>query len=307
MYARYTPLIPQFKEKMNYGSDATMLDLITATSFRRDYTINVKDHCDSIGIEFFSTPFSISDVEFLEELDVKLYKTASFELAYPELMHKIGLTGKPIIMSTGMASLGDIELAIASYQRGLSQAREIFPHPKLKHHINLLHCVSNYPANPDDYNLKAIKTLKRAFQCGVGVSDHTPGVLTSLIAIALEADLIEKHITLDQNLPGPDHSFSLTPDELRQLVAQSKSVVSMLGDGVKRNRGTENGMSKIARRSLIAISNLPVGHTISSADISVKRPGYGISPHDLEKVIGMKLTCSVNVDQPLEWSHFQVR
>jgi sialic acid synthase SpsE len=290
---------------MNYGDNATMLDLISATSFRRDYTIEVKDYCDKIGIEFFSTPFSVSDVEFLEELDVSVYKTASFELAYPELMERIGLTGKPIIMSTGMGSLGDIELAIESYNKGLAKCQDIKDHSRIRNHINLLHCVSNYPAKPQDYNLKAIHTLKQAFKCGVGLSDHTPGVLTSLIAVGLGAELIEKHITLNQNLPGPDHSFSLTYGDLVELTSQTKNVKEMVGNGIKQNKGTENQMSKIARRSIIAKTSLVPGHILKADDLCVKRPGYGISPHDLDKIIGMKLSVSVNVDQPIEWVHFK--
>ena len=305
MYSKYTPLIPQFKEKMQYGENATMLDLITATSFRRDYTIEVKNYCDKIGIEFFSTPFSVSDVEFLEELDVRLYKTASFELAYPELMERIGLTGKPIIISTGMGSLGDIELAIQSYNKGLAKSPKIKKYPGIKSQVNLLHCVSNYPAQPEDYNLKAMHTLKQAFNCGVGLSDHTPGVLTSLIAIGLGAEFIEKHITLDQDLPGPDHSFSLTQNELVELTSQAINVRKMVGDGIKQNRGNENEMSKIARRSIIAKTSLESGHILGADDLCIKRPGYGISPHDLQKVIGLQLSVPVNMDQPIEWNHFK--
>lgn len=305
MYSKYTPLMPQFKERMNYGDDATMLDLIAATSFRRDYTIEVNKYCKEIGIEFFSTPFSISDVDFLEELDVGLYKTASFELGYPELLERIGLTGKPIIMSTGMASLGDIELAIQSYNKGLEAASSLKPHPRLSSHVNILHCVSNYPAKPEDYNLKAIKTLKEAFKCGVGLSDHTPGVLTSLVAVGLGADIIEKHITLDQSLPGPDHSFSLTSDELNELTHQAQNIKVMIGDGVKKLQTSENQMSKIGRRSVIANSDLNAGHIIQKTDLAIKRPGYGIRPHDLDKILGLKLTCKINSDQPIEWHHFK--
>ena len=152
--------------------------------------------------------------------------------------------------------------------------------------VNLLHCVSNYPTKPEDYNLKAMHTLKQAFNCGVGLSDHTPGVLTSLIAIGLGAELIEKHITLDQSLPGPDHSFSLTQKELVELTSQAKNVQKMVGNGIKQNRGNENEMSKIARRSIIAKTSLQSGHTLGADDLCIKRPGYGISPHDLQKVIG---------------------
>jgi len=303
LYSRYTPIMPQFKSMRGMEEMNSMYDLIAKTQLSSDDTVRVAEFCKGLDVEFFSTPFSIQDVDFLEELDIAVYKVASFELGYLELLEYIGKTGKPVILSTGMGSLGDIERAKSAYINGLAKTKAR-PHEKLMHMFNVMHCVSNYPAKPTDYNLNTIPVLKAAFRCGVGLSDHTPGVLTSQIAAALGAEFIEKHITTDQELPGPDHSFSLTEGELGELVSSVRIISEMLGDGLKKNVGTENEMSNLGRRSLTAACDIKAGETVTRENITVKRPGYGIEPYMMEKIVGMTLTNDVLEDQPLEWRHF---
>ena len=168
----------------------------------------------------------------------------------------------------------------------------------------LLHCVSNYPARPEDHNLRVINTLKTAFGCPVGLSDHTPGTEVSKIAVALGANLIEKHITTDQALPGPDHHFSLTPDKLSELIKGLKGVESMMGSPYKRCTGSEEQMKRIGRRSLVAGRDIPRGVKITSEMLAVKRPGYGLPTELKETLVGSVALRDIKADEPLAWEMF---
>ena len=243
-------------------------------------------------ITFLSTPFEFEAVDMLETFDVPAYKIASFEMTHYPLLRKVAKTGKPIILSTGMSNLGDIEKAIAIIQN------------ENNNQIILLHCVSNYPASPEDYNLRAINTLKSAFGCPVGLSDHTPGIEVAEIAIALGADMIEKHITIDQTLPGPDHYFSLTGQELNKLVSGRSRIERLLGSPHKKCTAKEINMKQLARRSLISGKTINKGETITKEMISIKRPGSGLHPELLETLIGSIAQCNIEYDTPLSWNMF---
>lgn len=292
LYSKQTPMLEHFRERMGFGPDATMFDLIKATELPFELHEPIVEHCRTNNIPFTSTPFDTESVDFLEKFDPPAYKIASFEITHYPLMQKVAQTGKPIILSTGMSDLGDIEKALKTiYAEGNDQ-------------VILLHCVSNYPAEPQDYNLRAMETIKRAFGVPVGISDHTPGVETALIAIAAGANLIEKHTTLDQSLPGPDHYFSLKPDQLSELVEGARRVEAMLGSPIKHCTAPEEGMKHIARRSLVAAADIKAGEIVGESAIAVKRPGFGLHPELQDVIIGSTARIDIIEDTPLSWEMF---
>jgi len=292
MYSKKTPMMQHFKERLSVGENATMYDLIKMTELPYEMHQPIVDYCMKMGILFLSTPFGEDDVDYLEQFDVPAYKIASFEMTHFPLIKKMAGKGKPVILSTGMSTLGDIEKVLTIINgEGNDQ-------------VILLHCVSNYPAKPEDYNLKVIQTLKSAFGYPVGLSDHTPGIEVPKIAFALGANFIEKHITIDQGLPGPDHYFSLTPDELKELVKVRDGIEEMLGNPQKRCTEAEKSMKYIGRRSLVAAKNIPAGATITEDCLAVKRPGYGLHPELMKTLIGGVATRDIEYDEPLTWNMF---
>lgn len=292
IYSKKTPIMPHFKKHMKAGKNATMYDLIKMTELPWDMHRPIADHCRKNKIVFLSTPFEEDAVDFLEKFEVPAYKIASFEMTHFPLIRKVAQTGKPIILSTGMSTLGDIEKVLSIIQaEGNDQ-------------VVLLHCVSNYPANAEDFNLRVLNTLKTAFGYPVGLSDHTPGIEISKIAMAVGANLIEKHITTDQTLPGPDHHFSLTPGELAGLVEARNVIEEVLGSPHKRCSDNEEPMKHIGRRSLVAARCIAKGAGISRDMIAVKRPGYGIHPELTDELIGMVAVRDIEEDQPLSWDMF---
>lgn len=292
MYSKKTPMMEHFRTRLNAPESATMFDLIKMTELPWDMHEPIVAYCRQKSMPFLSTPFEEAAVDLLERFGVPAYKIAAFEMTHYPLIRKAAATGKPIILSTGMSTLGDIEKALgAVYREGNEQ-------------VVLLHCVSNYPARPEDYNLRVIHTLKAAFGCPVGVSDHTPGIDVAKIAIALGANLIEKHITVDQTLPGPDHYFSLTPDELRGLVRARDDIEKILGSPHKTCTEAEQAMKHIGRRSLVAAVDIPVGATVTGDMIAVKRPGYGLHPELMDVVVGSVAVRLISEDEPLAWDMF---
>ena len=292
MYSKKTPMMKHFKERLSVGNDATMYDLIKMTELPYEMHKPIAGYCLEKEIPFLSTPFGEDDVDFLDKFDVPAYKIASFEMTHFPLIKKVAGKGKPVILSTGMSTLGDIEKVLTIINgEGNDQ-------------VILLHCVSNYPAKPEDYNLRVIQTLKRAFGFPVGLSDHTPGIEVPKIAFAVGVNLIEKHITIDQRLPGPDHYFSLTPEELKELVKVRNEVEKMLGSSHKRCTEAEKSMKYIGRRSLVAAKDIPAGTKIVSEMISVKRPGYGLYPELIDNLIGSITVKNIEEDEPLSWNMF---
>jgi len=197
-------------------------------------------------------------------------------------------------MSTGMANLGEIEEAI-------NTIRSV----NLKAKISLLHCTTNYPTPYEEVNLKAMQTLAAAFKLPVGYSDHTLGIEVPVAAVAMGAKVIEKHFTLDKNLPGPDHKASLEPDELKGMVKAIRNIEVALGDGIKKPNKSEIEIMKVARKSLIATKDIKSGEIIKETDITIKRPGTGILPKFKEIVIGMKLINDIRQDEPFGWENFK--
>lgn len=292
IYSRKTPMLAHFKKLMNAPDDATMFDLSRATELPYNLQPLVAEYCRRRGTTFFSTVSSQKGIDLLEELGVPVYKIASFEMTHFPLLRQVGQTRKPVILSTGMSNLGDIEKAMNAVVQGGSDQ------------IILLHCVSNYPAKPESCNLRAIQTLKTTFDCPVGFSDHTPGIEVTKIAIAIGANMVEKHITVDQNLPGPDHYFSLTPDQLIALVQAAREIEMVLGSPTKFCTAGEEEMKRIGRRSLCAARDIRKGERVTEAMVAVKRPGTGIPTELMDVVIGAIAVRDIEADEPLSWDMF---
>ena len=291
-------VVSKITEKAEYqrettNSEESQYEMIKKLELSFEDFVKIKDYCDKKGITFLSTPFDYESVDFLESL-VPLYKVGSGEITNLPFLEYIAKKGKPIILSTGMSTLGEVEEAVKT----ITKVDSSLP-------LVLLHCVSNYPAKYEDVNLKAMLTLKEAFELPVGYSDHTLGIEIAIAAVALGAKVIEKHFTLDRGLPGPDHKASLEPDELKKMVKAIRNVEKALGSGVKRPTQSELKVMKVARRSLVATRDIRAGEVVKESDILIKRPGTGILPKFKEIIIGMKLTRDVKKDTPFDWEDFK--
>lgn len=246
--------------------------------------------CAERGIGFFSTGFDIDSLDFLKALGLERFKIPSGEITNLPYLRHVGAFGKPLILSTGMAMLGDVEAALVE----LEQAGT----PRTA--ITVLHCTTDYPTAMCDVNLRAMLSLRHAFGVEVGYSDHTAGIEVAIAAVALGATLIEKHFTLDRRLPGPDHLASLEPDELRAMVTAIRNVEQALGDGVKRPTAAETTNRAVARRSLVAGRAIVRGEPFSADNLAVKRPGVGISPMEWDQVVGRPAPRDFAVDELIE-------
>ena len=280
-------------QKKTTGSDKSQLEMIKKLEISFDDFVKLKKYCDKKEIIFLSTPFDHQSIDFLYDL-VDLYKIPSGEIINYTYLKHIAVKNKPIIMSTGMANLGEIEEAINTIRSVNSKVK-----------ISLLHCTTNYPTPYEEVNLKAMQTLAAAFKLPVGYSDHTLGIEIPVAAVAMGAKIIEKHFTLDKNLPGPDHKASLEPDELKKMVKAIRNIEIALGDGIKRPNKSEIEIMKVSRRSLIATKDIKAGEIIKESDIAIKRPGTGILPKFKGIVMGMKLVNDIRQDEPFRWENFK--
>jgi N-acetylneuraminate synthase len=252
---------------------------------------NLIDHCRRTEIQFLSSPFDIESADLLAEMDVPLYKIPSGEITNLPFLKHVAEKGKPLILSTGMSTLGEVEEAVrVIHDTGASR-------------LTLLHCVTEYPAPYEEINLRAMQTLRAAFGLPVGYSDHTPGIEIAVAATALGAEVIEKHLTLDRSLPGPDHHASLEPAEFAQMVASIRHVESALGTGVKAPAPCELPNIPVARKSIVAVRRLPAGHQLSSSDLAIKRPGSGLAAKFLPALLGRTLRADVDEEEILRWDH----
>lgn len=256
------------------------------------------EYCGKKGIQFLSTPFDEESADMLNATGMRVFKIPSGEITNKPLLQHVALYKKPIILSTGMSYLGEVEKAVA----WIAGRWGNFP---VKENLTLLHCVSNYPAAFEEVNLHAMLTLRDAFGLLVGYSDHTKGIEASVAAVALGAAVIEKHFTLDRNLPGPDHKASLEPEELNHLVYAIRNVEKAMGDGVKQPTASERETMVIARKSLVAARDMAAGEVLTTNDIMIKRPGTGIPPEFMDVIAGMRLSRAVSRDTVLLWEHIQ--
>jgi N,N'-diacetyllegionaminate synthase len=245
--------------------------------------------CAERNILFLSTPFDEACGDLLEGLDLPAFKLPSGELTNLPFLAHMARKGRPLILSTGMATLEEVRSAVDTVRRHGAPP------------FALLHCLSNYPADPREANLRAMHTLEREFQVPVGYSDHTPGHAIAWAAVAMGACILEKHFTLDRTLPGPDHRASLEVDELKALIEGIRLVEAALGDGIKRPSPTEADTARVARKSLVVASRLEKGHVLSTQDLRMKRPGTGLPATALDQVLGRTLTRALEPDHLLAW------
>ncbi len=244
---------------------------------------------ESQNIIFLSTPFDEESASILNRLGLPAFKIASGDITnYPLLRHVAGFK-RPLLLSTGMATLSEVEEAVSTI-RGEDNDN-----------IILLHCVSNYPPRMEDANIKAIVTMQRAFQLPVGYSDHSPGIIVSLGAVALGACVIEKHITIDKSLPGPDHPYALEIDEFREMVRQIRLLESALGNGIKGPAEAEIPERKWARRGIYAAADIPRGTAITREMLKVVRPCAGLEPKYIDLVVGRVARKDIAAHEPIEW------
>lgn len=256
-------------------------------------------HCGKLGIEFMSTAFDEEALDFLAELGIRRIKMPSGEITNVPLLRHMASKGLPLIVSTGMADLSEVVAAV-DIIRNERTARG-FAAP-MAHSVTLLHCTSNYPAANADVNLRAMGTMARATGLPVGYSDHTLGLGASAAAVALGATIIEKHFTLDRDLPGPDHRASLEPDQLGALVRQIRDIEESLGSDVKAPTSSELPVRDLVRRSVTTIRTLEAGVPIARQDLALMRPGTGIAPVDIDRVIGRKPVRAIAAGETLTWS-----
>lgn len=271
----------------------TQREMLRKLMLSRDDHTTLQAYCIEKGILFLSSAFDEDSADFLDSLGLPAFKLGSGELTNLPLLAHIARKGKPMIVSTGMAYLSDVEAALRCiYKAGNTQ-------------VALLHCVSNYPTAPADANLRAMQTMRRAFGVPVGYSDHTMGRDVSLAATALGASILEKHITLDHTLPGPDQQASLEPQELTALVQGVRSIEAALGHGRKEPAPSERNTAEVARRSIVAAADLPAGHILKANDLSMKRPGTGLPPSMLAYLIGRRVRTAILADTLITLDHLE--
>jgi N,N'-diacetyllegionaminate synthase len=255
---------------------------------REDHAL-LKAYCEQVGVEFCSTPYSKEDAEFLYELGVPFFKTASADLIDRALHEFIASSGQECLIAVGMASLEEVEATLQIYDQAGSRDR-----------VTLLHCVSAYPAPVRDLNLRVLKTMADAFGVRVGYSDHSESLQPAVAAVALGADVIEKHFTIDRHMEGPDHLASSTPEEFSALVRAVREAEDALGHPVKRVQPSEMDMRRVSRKSIVAARPIAANSTLTLDDLSFQRPGTGLSPMDYPLLLGKSLKRNIEQGKMIE-------
>lgn len=301
-------------QKTTTGSGESQLEMVRRLELGDEAHRRVLDHCRERGILFLSTPFDPACADFLvQDLGVPQLKIPSGEITNAPFLLHLAAFGLPVIISTGMSTLGEVETALGTLAFGfLAQKdmpcettfRDAFASDAgqavLAEKVSILHCTTEYPAPYDQVNLRVMDTLKSAFGLPVGLSDHTPGIAIPIAAVARGATIIEKHFTLDCALPGPDHRASLEPDDLAAMIAGIRQVEVALGDGHKRPGGAEWSNRNIARRSLVAARAVAAGEVWSADTLTCKRPGNGIPPGDYWRYLGRTATRDYAADELID-------
>lgn len=276
-------------QKTNTGTHESQLDMVRKIMLRPHEFAPLKAYCDSIGIPFISTPFDLESIEIVKALQMDYMKIPSGEITNLPYLRAVAKAGLPVIMSTGMSTLPEIESALKVLESGGIQLSE----------ITLLHCNTEYPTPYVDVNLRAMLTLRDTFGTKVGYSDHTPGIEIPVAAVAMGAEVIEKHFTLDKTLPGPDHVASLDPHELSEMVKAIRHTELALGSPEKRPSKSEKKNMPIARKSIVAARHISKGEIFTEENITVKRPGDGISPMLWDDIIGLPAPADFLPDQKI--------
>ncbi len=295
---RAEELVTETAEKADYQKETTspeesQFNMIKKLELTGSDFEKISTYAQKKDILFLSSPFDNGSADLLEELGVPAFKIPSGEITNFPLLQYIARKHKPVILSTGMSTLDEVAAALKVI-RGEGTEE-----------IVLLHCVSSYPAKIVDTNLRAMATLKETFKLPVGLSDHTLGITIPIAAVALGACVIEKHFTLDKNLPGPDHKASLEPEELKEMVASIRDVEKAMGDGVKRPTKEEKATRKVARRSIVAKVDIAKGVVITGEMLAIRRPGTGIEPGNLGMVIGKRAKRQIMSDELITSSEVQ--
>ena len=274
-------LVSKYAQKADYqkkttGNNESQLQMLEKLALSYDDFVELKKYCEQIGIGFLSTPFDEDSIRFLDSLDMDFWKIPSGEITnYPYLV-QIAQTGRDIVLSTGMCEMDEIADAMKVLKENGAG------------NISLLHCNTEYPTPYEDVNLLAMKQMRTAFKKQVGYSDHTVGIEVPIAAVALGAEIIEKHFTLDKNMEGPDHKASLEPLELSQMICSIRHIEKSLGDGNKKRTSSEQHNIAAARKSIVAKCAISKGDIFTEANLTVKRPGNGISPMRWKELIGTK-------------------
>lgn len=295
------------------GQAQSQLEMLRALELSPEAHGQLQAHCRQRGIEFLSSPFDEESMNFLLELGVARLKLGSGEITNGPLLLQAARSGLPFILSTGMSTLGEVEDALALLAFGMTQAgvpqgqtalRRAWADPQARQavaaKVTILHCTTEYPAPGDQVNLRAMQTMAAAFGLPCGYSDHTEGIAVSLAAVALGARIIEKHFTLDRNLPGPDHRASIEAPVFRTLVEGIREVEAALGDGAKVPVPVEFSNMLVARKSLMAARDIKAGEILSAADVSIKRPGGGPSPMNYWSLLGQAARRDYRKDEFLD-------
>ena len=276
-----------YQKENTAASDDSQYRMLKALELSYEDFRTIRDHCREIGICFLSTPDEVESLRFLVELGVPLIKVGSGEVTNIPYLRQIGATGKRVILSTGMSTLDQVRLA---YDTLLwAGAPE----------VALLHCTTNYPCPMEEVNLRAMLTLKESFGCEVGYSDHTMGIEVSVAAVALGASIIEKHFTLDRNLPGPDHKASIEPDEFAVMVRAIRHIETALGDGIKRPNPSEQANAEVVQKAILAARPIRRGELLTEENLTVKRAGGGISPVRWDEVVGTEAHFDFDTDEAI--------
>ncbi|MBC7261120.1 MAG: pseudaminic acid synthase [Chloroflexi bacterium] len=270
----------------------TLYDLYSEAHMPWEWQPKLKEIADEIGIDLFSTAFDPSAVDFLEEMGVPVHKVASFEIVDSPLIEKMARTGKPLIISTGMATLGEIEEAVrVARNAGATQ-------------IALLKCTSAYPASPEEVNLRTIPHMAETFGVQVGISDHTLGIAVPVAAVALGACIVEKHLTLSRDIPSPDSAFSLEPNEFRAMVQAIRETEKALGT-VRYGPSDKEAKSLVVRRSLFVVKDVKAGEIFTEENVRSIRPGHGLPPKFLKYILGRQAARDIARGTPLRWELIQ--
>ena len=276
------------RKNANENSQFEMLKKLELTF---DDFNELKEYATMCGVMFISSPFDFKSVNLLEKLDVPLYKLGSGELTNFELINKVQKTGKPMIISTGMASLEEI--------------KETYEYIENKDNLIILHCITGYPTSFEEANLNFIKTLQKEFDVPIGFSDHSPGIELPIAAVALGACVVEKHFTLDKNLEGPDHKASLNPKEFKAMVDAIRNVEVAMGDGVRKFSENELEIKKVARKSIVLNRDVKKGTMLQREMLSIKRPGTGIPPKFINDIIGKEIIEDLKSGTVVLWENLK--
>lgn len=269
----------------NVGKQESQFAMLKRLELSHDAFREIKDYADACGLLFFSTPDEEDSADFLDKLGVPLFKIGSAEVTNLPFLQHVARKGKPIILSTGMSTLGEVEEAVQMVEGAGN------------HQLVLLHCVSDYPAQPQDCNLRAMDTLKEAFPYPVGFSDHTLGIDIAIAAVARGASVLEKHLTLDKAMPGPDHVMSLDAGEFAKMVRAIRTVEAALGTGRKQPAPAELGTKRVVQKAIVAARNVPAGRQLTREDLALRRTSGGLPARYMEVLIGRETKCPIMTHQ----------